>query len=402
MLLINQNHPTAKSLAKTQQGFSLVELLVGLAIGLLATLVIMQVFSAFEGQKRTSTGTADAQTNGSVALYSLQRDVQLAGFGLPLYDTANMPLICIDSSGGAGVDNEARGVASVDNDADGGTPNVDLLPIRIEDGNGATDRVIVRYGDSASGGAPAKVTAVAGTNIGVTTSIGCKDQDVVYFVRSGVCHATRVDGAPAVNNVKVLDATNAVVSATTSESSDLACLGDWRQVTFEVNAANELVRQEISTRAAAQGLSNVPAVLVTGVVNIQAQYGISAKPDGNQIVQWVNATGQWAGTPGTTNAVCSAAAANRNCIKAVRVAVVARNELLEKENVSTACSSTTATAVPLTGVCAWDAKSADPSGVGWEAPAVDLSNNADWQRYRYRVYETIIPLRNIVWTGTRL
>ena len=40
-----------------QAGFSLVELMVGLVIGLMATLVIMQVFSTFEGQKRTTTGT---------------------------------------------------------------------------------------------------------------------------------------------------------------------------------------------------------------------------------------------------------------------------------------------------------------------------------------------------------
>ena len=44
-----------------QAGFSLVEIMVGLVIGLLATLVILQVFSVYEGQKRTTTGTADAR-----------------------------------------------------------------------------------------------------------------------------------------------------------------------------------------------------------------------------------------------------------------------------------------------------------------------------------------------------
>ena len=78
----------------SQAGFSLVELMVGLVIGLLATLAIMQVFGAFEEQKRSTSGTADAQTNGSVALYNLQRDVRLAGFGLPLFDKNNLSLKC--------------------------------------------------------------------------------------------------------------------------------------------------------------------------------------------------------------------------------------------------------------------------------------------------------------------
>jgi type IV pilus assembly protein PilW len=411
MLLINQIDMAEKAWvngqsqinrqANKQQGFSLVELMVGLVIGLLATLVIMQVFSTFDAQKRTTAGTSDAQSSGSVALYSLQREVQLAGFGLPLYDTRYMPLIC------SAPPPDADGIADVDNDANAATPNVDMLPIRIIDGGvvaGATDTVIVHYGDSASGGAPVRVTAApAGSTIPVTTSIACKNRDVVYHIRGTNCRATRINGVPAVDSVNVIDATGVDTSA--DDPRYLACLGDWRQITFQVSATNELIRQEISMRAAALGTSGALTALVTGVVNIQAQYGISARPDSNQIVSWVDATGAWAGTPGMTSIVCSAATANRNCIKAVRVAVVARNELLEKGQVSTACSSITAASTaenPLTGVCAWDATSADPLGVGWTAPKVDLSNNADWDRYRYKVYETIIPLRNIVWTGARL
>ena len=40
-----------------QAGFSLVELMVGLVIGLLATLAIMQMMGTFDSQKRTTTGT---------------------------------------------------------------------------------------------------------------------------------------------------------------------------------------------------------------------------------------------------------------------------------------------------------------------------------------------------------
>ena len=66
-----------KQFSAPQAGFTLVEIMVGLAIGMLATVIIMQVFSVFEAQKRTTTGTADAQTNGGIAIYNItQRTVQ--------------------------------------------------------------------------------------------------------------------------------------------------------------------------------------------------------------------------------------------------------------------------------------------------------------------------------------
>jgi prepilin-type N-terminal cleavage/methylation domain-containing protein len=64
------------------RGFSLVELMVAVAIGLIATVVIFQVFAVSEGVKRTSTSGGDAQQNGSLALFSIGRDVRMAGYGI--------------------------------------------------------------------------------------------------------------------------------------------------------------------------------------------------------------------------------------------------------------------------------------------------------------------------------
>ena len=64
------------------RGVSLIELMVGLLIGLLAVLVISQVLFAVEGQKRTTTSGADAQLTGTLALYTLQRELEMAGYGL--------------------------------------------------------------------------------------------------------------------------------------------------------------------------------------------------------------------------------------------------------------------------------------------------------------------------------
>jgi type IV pilus assembly protein PilW len=79
-------------------------------------------------------------------------------------------------------------------------------------------------------------------------------------------------------------------------------------------------------------------------------------------------------------------------IKALRVAVVARSQLREKEvitGVDMTCNNVSGSNA--NGPCAWRDTTASP------APIIDLSADPDWQRYRYRVYETIVPLRNVMW-----
>ncbi len=112
--------------------------------------------------------------------------------------------------------------------------------------------------------------------------------------------------------------------------------------------------------------------LANNVVSLKAMYGIS---DANSqvVTNWVRATGAWA-TPTLADA---------RRIKAVRIAVVVRSPLKEKaEGDAQACITTT------TAPESW------PDG-----PAIDLSNDADWRCYRYRAFETIVPLRNVLWAN---
>lgn len=65
---------------RTEQGFTLVEIMVAMAIGMLGIIIMMQMFHVFEGQKRTTTGGDDAQNIGSIAMYGLQQTLQQAGY----------------------------------------------------------------------------------------------------------------------------------------------------------------------------------------------------------------------------------------------------------------------------------------------------------------------------------
>ncbi len=342
-----------------QDGFGLVEILVGLAIGLVTTLVIVQVMGTFEGQKRTTGGTADAQTNGSVALYTIQRQLQLAGYGLPIYSESAPPLHCDIAT-------------SYDHDNDPSTPGIGLFPVLITAGAsaGATASITVRSGPTPMGGVPIAISNVAGNVISVANNLGCSANDVAIIARGSVCQMTKVDSVdPGNTQLTLHDGTGVLTGAT------LSCMGGWAETTYSISADGNLLENGAPSTA--------------GIVNIQAQYGISAAANNNLITAWVDASGATWGATATTPAVV-----DRNRIKAIRIAIVARNGLYEKDVVPTTVACSSLTAANPTGICAWEGSAANP------APKIDLSiaDPTNWNHYRYRVFETVVPLRNIIWS----
>lgn len=349
-----------------QAGFSLIELMVGLTIGLLATVVIIQVMSVFDAQRRTTTGSADAQTNGGIALYSIARELQMGGY--PLLPVTDSPLECTTVTFG-------------------GTGITGITPVVITDGVAASgvnasDSITIRYGTTSMGGVPSQISSVVNTNEAVVgNSFGCATGDVTLITSGSSCAVSKannlitVAGTPPTYKVVLANTTLAASGAY------LSCVGAWNEVTYSVNQATG----NLDRTSVVNGVSTTTPSVV-GVVNLQAQYGISATANSNQVTAWVDASGATWAAP---------TVADRNRIKAIRIAVVARNAKMDPDVVSTACSSTTA-ASP-TGVCAWIGSVASP------APAIDLSPaDANWARYRYRVYETIVPLRNVIWAKDTL
>ena len=202
--------------------------------------------------------------------------------------------------------------------------------------------------------------------------------------------------ASGINTLVTLADNSAVTNGAAAIKANLSCLGQkWHEVTYRVNSGSgNLERCDLSIATAAGGNCNLvfPNVnfvpVIAGIVNLQAQYGVSAASlsssvsNYNQVVQWVDATGSWGAGITITD---------RNRIKAVHLAVVARNAKKEITQVTTACSQTA-----LNGPCSWDATAV--SAPVASAPPVDLSADPMWMQYRYRVFDTIIPLRNVMWS----
>ncbi|MCV2217922.1 PilW family protein [Thauera sp. Sel9] len=359
------NRPMWKT-RHSHHGFTLVEIMVGMVVGLLALLVVMQVFGSFEGQKRITTGTADTQTNGALALQAVLRETQLAGYGFALFHRGANLLNCTTSLNGSAT-----------------TGGFSTVPVVIANGDGAAnDTITVRYGGSMSGGIATQITRRDGDVLSVSSNLGCRVGDTLIMSNGGdTCYLLSVEDLPApeTNTTEItLDADGYSDLEPPLPSGSLpapgdspwfaSCLGQYREVTFDV-VDGRLRRNEQE--------------IATGIVSMQAQYGISDSAGDSAIQQWVDATGDWANLGNTDR---------RKRIKAVRVAIVARSPLRDPEPVSQACNQAVD---PPTGVCAWQDESL--GGFDSPAPAIDLSGTADWDHYRYRVFETIVPLRNVVW-----
>jgi type IV pilus assembly protein PilW len=333
-----------------QQGFSLVEVMVGLAIGLFATLVIVQVYTTFSAQQRKTAGSADAQTSGGLATYLIQRETQLGGYGLPVFDTTNPALMCATVTGA----------------------DTSISPISIVDGGTGSDRIVVRYGDSQLGGINTSSVAYNGDS---ATAFNNYFLPYLYATGPGNCPVTLSD-CSATQYLMVSSGGNCTLAPVSgsqnivvNNTDGLAYIGGWNTVTFSLSG-NQLQRNGVA--------------IAPDVVDLQAQYGVSATANSNVISQWVDASGATWANPGVSD---------RNRIKAIHIAVVTRNAQPESGNVTSACSSLTA-ANP-TGLCAWTGSAASP------APALAVSGT-DWQKYRYRVFDTIIPLRNVIWSQNTL
>ena len=68
--------------AFAQAGFTLVEIMVGVVIGLIAVLVIFQVYNVAEGFKRNTTAAGTAQQVGLYSAFTLGLEVGNAGTGI--------------------------------------------------------------------------------------------------------------------------------------------------------------------------------------------------------------------------------------------------------------------------------------------------------------------------------
>jgi type IV pilus assembly protein PilW len=338
----------------------------------------MQVFTVFEGQKRTSTNGADAQTNGGVALYTIERDVRMAGYGFSIPGVIG----CTTKRfyNGANI-----------------TPLV-LTPITIVNGaNGAPDTVTSLSSSKGTWSIPGRITGgkldAASDNFYLNSTLGMAVNDFVVAYEAGkTCTLMQVTKLPSgyvqVYHENATSLWNPPASSQTifpsggySTNALLLNLGSIVQNSYSLDANSNL---QLSSYAPANNSSNTQ-VLISNVVNLQAQYGFDTRTGtvtDARVDTWSDTMidADHSGTIGDSGDI--------GRIYAVRLAVAIRSPLMEKPQANGTCNTTTATS---------------NNAPKWTGGAIDVSKNPDgsananWMCYRYKVFETVIPLRNALW-----
>jgi type IV pilus assembly protein PilW len=334
-----------KQIARTRQhGFSLIELMVGIVVAMVAVIVVMQVFSVSEAHRRTTTGGDDAQSVGAIALTLLQRDLRQAGQGF-----SNLRLLGCDLALQAGW--TLNGLAPLTiNHAD------------IAAGDAGTDTLLIAYGSGLGSPEGDRINSQPGANIySVATASAFALNDWVVATpgsRQTPCglSLTQVSAAPTPPNVTVNSGTVGVANGV------LFNLGPAPRIVAYAVRNSRLTLCDFQTQDCRSANSVNWSEIADGIVSLRAEYGrdTSVPPD-------AELDGYDQATPSS--------ACGWSALLAMRLVVVARNGQLEKTDITAAAPT-------------WAA--------GASAP---ISLTGNWQRYRYKTFETTVPLRNVAWQG---
>ena len=374
-----------------QSGFGLIEVLVGLLIGLIGIIVMFQVLSVSEARKRSTAGSSELQISGSIAMYMLDRDIRAAGYGF-----AN------------GVDDLNCSVEAYDAGRVPTNFNFRLVPVLIgqANGNAGPDTITVLAGNSN--------TLVSGKEF-ISSAANTKTmqaQKRFGFMRGDLVVAANDLASPGCALLEITDNTNADtvtlnhVDAGSNYISDYAADPVPARFNMPGGPAKGFTqgriydlgpRPQLTTWAVLNGaLSYTNAFAAsaaqtdvgTGVINMKAEYGIDSndnrKLDDNE---WTRAT------PTTT--------IGWQRLMAIRIAILVRGDYWDRENCSVAPQYTSGVSG---AIVATDFVMRNVNGAADSFPAcqpgvqpVPSADPNNWRNYRYRVYETIVPLKNMLW-----
>ncbi len=404
-----------------ESGFTIVELMVGMLIGLISIVVMFQIFAVSEGQRRTTTGAGDAQQNGVTSLYLMERDARMSGYGLNFYRllgcTVNAywaptaqafsfnlaPATIVNGAGGLAPDTVTFVYADTDTFA---FPSVMSTPgtvgttgwVRIKD-----ERFTFKPGNLfVMGNAPVAGAAIASpcslfqvSTLDAAVSKQINFNGLTYVDEGGSTRAANYTPptASAGTQVPPNNVTYPAWSNTNKLGGRIYNLGAQPTVMQYSLVNNQLVAKNLLLPAE-------PATpIADGIVQFQVQYGISGAPTPTTGCQAAPSTivpcyisptaanlpvGSWTVDNWADSLPTGAGAPlpqNWRQIIAVRFVLIARSGQQEKVN-------------PASGVC-----DTTPYAPTWSVnnQSLDLSADPKWQCYRYRKFEAVVPIRNLLW-----
>lgn len=343
------------------QGAGLTDLMVGLAIGLIATLVVLNVAMQFDARRRATASGAEAQLNAVQSLALLSRELRNAGNGLGPPDA----LGCVVHRASAGSPNASFLLApAVIIDGDDGAPDTLLL---LSAGEQALPpaRLVTPY-------------TMGGDTLTLDSTLGLAN-DVHLLLQStgqpdcALLQLTSV--AIGAYTAKSVATSNLLAGQVFGIGSAAINLGSLRYRRYSIDA-NQRLRMEVFDPTLG---SWVASAVADGIASLQWQYGFDDRAgtqSAPQVTRWadnmIDADGN--GTEGNSG--------DWQRVLALRFALVTRSAQRKDEGCNSAAPKWTA------------GQPAAP-----EETEIRVDHLTDWKCWRYRVLQGEVPLRNQLWGG---
>jgi type IV pilus assembly protein PilW len=373
--------PFSSAPRQRQFGMSLIEIMIGVLVGLIGCVVIFQMYSVAEGRKRTVASGSDMDISGRLGLMTLERDIQLAGYGLGA-------AAALGAGGLLGCS-----VTAYDSQRPGGAQdfNFPLVPVAIQDGAaGAPDTLVTLRGSSNFAVTP----KIIDNSTADTKRIKADTGGRTGVQRGDVVIATKVTGGLACAMLEItgdgnadqltFDHLTAANYTTAAGQQRTARYNKAGGIGFALTDEGNLYSLGIAPARMVWTVQNnklvvtndlvytngVPIEAADLIVDLQAQYGVDA--DNNGMIS----AGEWTNVDPV----------DWRLLLGVRFALLARSTQFEQTKVTPTAANPRWSAGPFTMRNIDGTADTDPGGSNG-----DVNN---WRNYRYNVFEAVVPLRN--------
>jgi type IV pilus assembly protein PilW len=367
-------------------GMSLMEILIAMAIGLIGIVVITQTYLVNENYKRSTTSAGGAQTNGALALFTIEREARMAGWGI----SWGAALGCTN------IQWHYNGEYSSPPQAGGTLPALILAPVVITDGGAGPDTVTVMYGTGTERVIPAtlsKTMPSPSAELEVDNPQGFSDTpgDMVLIVQGGTCAMTQItEVQPAAGHLQHNPGNTAPYNPpgggsllpAFSAGAQVFNLGRPIVNVYSIPPPPNNSALQLASLFSAASSTVVPAytptpfTIVEHIVDLQAEYGKD-----NGVNNGTVAAAAYTADDDIVDSYDNVTPANGvewQQVLSVRIGVLARSEhFVKPENVGDPCSATTVA----------------PS---WRGGTFNVPGGIP-SCYGYRAFETVVPLRNMIW-----
>lgn len=390
--------PASMRSRMAQRGFTLIELMVAMAVGLIVALAVTGMMVVSQSHERLTTSANESSQSGAFATTIFDNAIRSAGAGFSQYwNRGVMGCRLHAKHDGAQVLPRTDALPPPFTDVMGGAAgvaNLRLAPLLIGQGQstGGSDVLIAMSGMANVGDVPRAVRSYADNKLFLENTVSLRENDVLLVSREGTtdCILTQVKGEvspfedipgktvvslggsyfnTASADGTVTLSTLALNSAGRTTFSGIGSADTLQMQVFGVGTDRVLYRHDL-LQASGQDASEAMA---EGVVALRAAYAVDPnvdKPGSARATTWQAPSGDYA----LDKLVAEYPPAKMRSIVAVRISMLLRTNARQRQQVA-------------------DARYTLLKGLSG-ASAVNLSD-AD-RYYAHRIVETTIPLRSMM------